>query len=85
MIHKSMTINARIEPALKKKAENILGRIGITSAEAIRIFYKQICLHQGLPFAVKVPNATTQKAIMDVENRRTYRVKNTAALFEEIK
>lgn len=53
---KTATIHARIEPQVKTKAEGILHNLGITPTEAIRIFYRQISLRNGLPFSVEVPN-----------------------------
>lgn len=64
---KSTTINARIEPEVKSEAEKILHEIGLSSAEAIRIFYKQICVHHGLPFDVKIPNKETLKAMHEAD------------------
>ncbi len=72
-MYKSATINARIDQKLKYRAENVLHKIGLSSAEAIRLFYSQVCLHHGLPFNVKIPNTVTQKAIQDADNRHTHR------------
>ena len=83
MMHKSAIVNARIEPALKIKAEHILHKTGLSSAEAIRLFYTQVCLNEGLPFPVRIPNAGTQKAIHDAMHRKTKKVKSVEALFEE--
>jgi len=44
---------------VKHKAESILHKVGLTSAEAIRLFYKQICLRKGLLFAIEIPNKKT--------------------------
>jgi DNA-damage-inducible protein J len=60
---KSAMIRARVEPALKTEAEALLGRLGLTPTDAIRLFYKQVALHKGLPFAVRMPNAATRKAL----------------------
>lgn len=60
---KSATVHARIEPETKKKAEGVLKKLGISPTEAIRIFYKQICLRGGLPFPVLIPNETTKKIL----------------------
>jgi len=62
-MHKVATINARIEPKLKIDAEAILHKVGLTSAEAVRLLYRQICLRKGLPFDIKVPNKVTQKIL----------------------
>lgn len=56
MSHKAAIVNARIEPDVKYKAEFILQQVGLTSAEAIRLFYMQICLQKGLPFKVAIPH-----------------------------
>lgn len=84
-MHKAATINTRIEPGIKTKAEMILSKVGLTSAEAIRLFYKQICLNKGLPFDVKIPNTKTLKAMQDADKRKTHKVKNVDALFEDLK
>ena len=67
-MNKAATINARIEPALKYQAEAILHNVGLSTAEAIRIFYTQICLNKGLPFEVKLPNKETLAAIHELES-----------------
>jgi len=84
-MNKVSTVNARIEPTLKIKAENILHKVGLTTAEAIRLFYSQICLNKGLPFDVKIPNATTIKAMRDADNRRNLtRCSNIDELMKEL-
>ncbi len=65
---KSSSINARIDPKLKKQAEAILQGVGLTTAEAIRIFYTHICLSKGLPFEVRLPNDETIAAIEELES-----------------
>lgn len=39
----------------QKQAEHILSELGIPASEAINLFYKQIILQRGLPFALKLP------------------------------
>ena len=60
---KSATIHARINPDTKTKAEAILHRLGMTPTEAIRMFYAQITLQNGLPFAVTIPNNLTTSTL----------------------
>ena len=52
---KSANVYARIEPEVKDQAESILASLGIPASNAINMFYKQIILHRGLPFAVHLP------------------------------
>ena len=58
---RTTTVRARIEPSLKSDVEELLGRLGVTTTEAITMFFSQIRLRQGLPFPVEVPNETTQR------------------------
>ena len=58
---KTSTIRARIEPDLKGKAEFIFQQLGLTTTQAITLFYKQVELKKGLPFEVAIPNETTRK------------------------
>jgi len=57
MATKSANLYARIEPEVKEQAESILSALGISSSNAINMFYKQIILQRGLPFEVKIPSA----------------------------
>ena len=53
---KSANLYARIEPDLKENAEAILNVLGISASSAITMFYKQIVMHNGIPFELKIPN-----------------------------
>ena len=75
-MHKVATISTRIEPKLKTRAEIILHKVGLTSAEAVRLFYMQICLNNGLPFEVKIPNKKTSKAMNEADKRKTHKAKS---------
>ena len=46
---KSETVRARVEPKLKRGAEAVLKKLGLTSSEAITLFYAQVKLTKGLP------------------------------------
>lgn len=56
---KTAMIRARTEPNLKEEVEKILKKLGMTSTDAINLFYRQVKLRKGLPFDVKIPNKTT--------------------------
>jgi DNA-damage-inducible protein J len=60
---KSAVIHARIEPETKRAAESVLKKLGMRPTEAIRIFYRQICIQSGLPFPVHIPNELTRKTL----------------------
>jgi DNA-damage-inducible protein J len=61
-------IHARIDGRLKKSAERVFSGIGISTTEAIRLFLKQVELHQGLPFPVSIPNEETLAAMTEANS-----------------
>jgi len=65
---KTAMIRARTEPDLKKSVDSILEKLGLNESEAINIFFRQIKLHNGIPFEVKLPNKITQKTFKDTDN-----------------
>jgi DNA-damage-inducible protein J len=67
---KTATVRARVEPELKRGAEAVLKKIGLTSSEAITLFLAQVKLRKGLPFPVRVPNRETKRAIKEARARR---------------
>ena len=67
---KSATIRARIEPTLKKEAESLLSKMGLSATQAITIFYRQIKMRKGLPFNIVIPNKTTRKTLEDTDAGR---------------
>ncbi len=68
--HISMSdrINTRIDTDLKKRAIKVFDRLGLTEAEAIRLFYAQVELHQGIPFPLMIPNAHTLDAFEEAKH-----------------
>jgi DNA-damage-inducible protein J len=60
-------ITAWIGPELRSRAEAILAKLGLSPSDAIRLFYAQVTLRDGLPFEVRIPNATPRKALRDAD------------------
>lgn len=50
------TVRARISPDLKNSVEGIFSSLGMNSSQAIVLFFKQVELHNGLPFDVRIPS-----------------------------
>jgi DNA-damage-inducible protein J len=67
---KTRTITIRLDPSLKENVEEILDELGLTTSQAIVLFYKQVQLHRGLPFDVRLPNETMRAALDDAAARR---------------
>ena len=80
---KTAAVHSRIQPDIKEKAETILHRLGLSPTEAIRMFYTQITLRNGLPFDVAIPNEETVQALEDSRaGRNLERFDSVEGLFE---
>lgn len=60
---KTATVRARIEPDLKLRAEQVFSALGLNATEAIRLFYRQVELRNGLPFSLEIPNELTAQIL----------------------
>ncbi|MBS0359536.1 MAG: type II toxin-antitoxin system RelB/DinJ family antitoxin [Proteobacteria bacterium] len=60
-------IRARVEPELKKSAEQILKDLGITASQAVTMLYKCIQRKHGWPLELKIPNEETQKIFEETD------------------
>ncbi|KAF0107840.1 MAG: DNA-damage-inducible protein J [Anaerolineaceae bacterium] len=67
---KTAAITVRLNPQVKKDAQIVLDELGLTTTQAVSLFFKQISLNKGLPFAVEIPNEETIQAIEDGLNKR---------------
>ncbi len=82
---KTAVISARISPDLKRSAEQVFKELGLTTTQAITLFYKQVELERGLPFAVRVPNDVTVNALEEARTRQGLVNFNTLDnLFEDL-
>jgi len=62
---KTAIINARVKPDLKVEVEQILSNLGITTTQAITMYFEQIKMNKGIPFQLKIPNDETIQAMKD--------------------
>ncbi|MDZ7361425.1 MAG: type II toxin-antitoxin system RelB/DinJ family antitoxin [candidate division KSB1 bacterium] len=82
---KTAMISARIDPKLKNNAERVFKKLGLSTKEAITLFYKQVDLQRDLPFDVKIPNETTRQALNDAKTRRNLEsFDSTESLFKSL-
>ena len=54
---KNTTLNLRVNPDVKRRAEEVLSKLGMPMSTAIDIYLKQIAMVGGIPFAVTLPKA----------------------------
>ena len=59
--------NIRIDEELKKEAEELYNRLGLSLSTAINIFLKQSIREQELPFELEFNNKT-KEALLEAEN-----------------
>ena len=82
---KTATVRARVEPALKAEAEEVLEGLGLNPTAAITLYYEQIALRHALPFAISLPNATTRRAMADAKSgHEMTRARNAKDLFAQL-
>jgi DNA-damage-inducible protein J len=81
----NITVQARVSPELKEQAETILAAIGLSTADAIRLFLQQTVNSGGLPFqpTAKRPNAETIAAMLELENGGGQLFASTEDLFAD--
>ena len=56
-MEKNATLNLRVDPLTKRRAEEVLKQLGIPMSTAMDIYLKQIALVGGIPFPVTLPKA----------------------------
>lgn len=82
---KDATVRARIDLDLKLEVEHLFEELGISTTEAITLFYRQVKLRNGLPFDVVVPNKTTERASRDTDaNRDLVRFDDADEMFKQL-
>jgi DNA-damage-inducible protein J len=69
-MNKTATVRARLAPDLKDRVEDIFRQLGLTTTQAITIFYKQVEQRNGLPFNLVLPNADTRQTFDDTDAGR---------------
>lgn len=84
-MNKTATVRARIEPDLKEEVEDLFHELGLSTTDAINIFYRQVKLRNGLPFEVAIPNKLTEKVLKETdEGKNLIRHKNADDMFNDL-
>ena len=98
-MQKTATLNLRVNPTVKERAEEVLSKLGLSMSAAIEIYLNQIFLTGGIPFAVTLPkvpdtinadlmtltelHAKLQKGYDDIEAGKVQDAKSAFAKFRE--
>ena len=62
---KSDVVRARIEPKVKRDAEGILRRLGVSHSTFINMSYRAVVEAGGIPLSLHVPNKETARVLRD--------------------
>ena len=72
----SATIAFRVKPEIKRRADILFSRLGMTTSTGMNVLLMQAIAHRGFPFPItleandEVPNETTRAAIDDLDANR---------------
>ena len=77
-------VRARIDSDTKARATAALEAMGLSVSDAIRLLMLRVADEQRLPFAVQVPNATTRKAMDDLDDGKGKRFASEQDLFDDL-
>jgi DNA-damage-inducible protein J len=77
-------VHIRVDQKTKDRATKTLAAMGISVSDAVRMLLVRVVAEKALPFDVKVPNATTVKAMRAAEKGLGKRHKSADALFKDL-
>jgi DNA-damage-inducible protein J len=83
-MNKSVAVQARIEPNLKREADHIIHKLGLTASQVVNALYAQIVLCQAIPFELKLPNKTTLEAMNELEHGDPHVYGSVDAMFDDL-
>lgn len=91
---RTSNVFARVEPDIKEQAETVLDQLGLPMSNAIGMFLRQVFIHRGIPFDIKLPentplsiasmtkeqfDAEIAKGMEDIEHGKLYSAEDVAA------
>jgi DNA-damage-inducible protein J len=74
-------VHVRVDEKTKQRAAKTLAGMGISVSDAVRMLLVRVAAEKALPFEVKVPNATTVKAMRAADKGKGRRRNSAGALF----
>ena len=77
-------VRARIDTATKERAADALEAMGLSISDAIRLLMVRVADERRMPFEVQVPNATTRRAIAELEAGKGKRFASVDALVADL-
>jgi len=66
--NKTDVVRARIDAKIKKDAEKVIKRIGVSHSTLINMMYRAVIAEQGIPLSLHVPNEKTKRALREARD-----------------
>ena len=77
-------VHVRIDERIKEQATEALAAMGLSVSDAVRVLLTRVAAEKALPFAIKVPNATTIAAMQEARKIRNARFKSADELMRDL-
>ena len=77
-------VHVRVDEKTKLRAAKILAAMGISVSDAVRMLLVRLAAEKALPCEVRIPNATTVKAMRAADRGKGKRSRSAGALLEEL-
>lgn len=77
-------VHVRVDEKVKQRAAKTLAAMGMSVSDAVRMLLVRVAAEKALPFEVKVPNATTVKAMRAAGKGQGKRHKSSDSLFTDL-
>ena len=77
-------VHIRVDHKTKDRAAKTLAAMGMSVSDAVRMLLLRVAAEKALPFAVRVPNATTMKAMRAAGRGKGKRLDSAGALFKDL-
>lgn len=78
-------VRARIDTRTKERAAGALEEMGLSISDAIRLLMLRVADEKRLPFALKVPNARSRKALAELEAGKGKNFKSVDSLMKDLR
>jgi len=80
----STMVHVRVDEKVKAKAAKSLAAMGLSVSDAVRLMLVRVAAEKALPFEVRMPNATTIKAMQAADKGKGKKFSSAKALFKDL-
>jgi DNA-damage-inducible protein J len=77
-------VHVRVDETVKEKASATLAKMGISVSDAVRMMLVRVADEKALPFEVRVPNATTVRAMRMADRKKGKRFRSADAALKDL-